>query len=412
MTPVRILYISYDGVLEPLGESQVLSYLERLSPAYEITLLSFEKAGDARNTERVSRMRGRLAAAGILWVPLRYHKRPPVLSTAFDALRGAWCAFLWVLGARARLVHARGYVAALVATLLKGLFDTKFLFDMRGFWPEEKVDGGDWSRGSLIYKITKRCEKLFFESADAIVSLTYEGVKAFPELGYRIRNGIPIEVIATCTDLERFAPGPKDPTLVSRLGLDGHLVIGCSGTMSGWYLRQPMLEYLAYLAQNLDRAKILIVTQEDHEKLRADALLAGIPKEQMVLVRASFAEMPEYIRLIDLGVFFIKSSFSKRASCATKLAEFLATGVPVVINSGVGDSDRIVRESDVGVVITTTVREDFAESLCDVRRLLNDPQTAERCRAAASRYFDVKEGAKKYASLYRYLIGSSDGDGS
>ena len=42
ITPVRTLYISYDGVLEPLGESQVVTYLERLSARYDITLVSFE----------------------------------------------------------------------------------------------------------------------------------------------------------------------------------------------------------------------------------------------------------------------------------------------------------------------------------------------------------------------------------
>ena len=407
MTPVRTLYISYDGILEPLGESQVVSYLERLSPAYEITVLSFEKAGDARDTERVSRMRARLAAAGIRWVLLRYHRRPPVLSTAFDALRGMWCAFFWLLRERAGLVHARGYVPSLIAVFLKGMFDTKFLFDMRGFWADEKVDGGEWSRQSLIYKITKRCEKRFFESADAIVSLTYEGVKAFPELGYRIRSGIPIEVITTCTDLERFAPGPKDQILVSRLRLDDHLVIGCTGSVSAWYLRQAMLEYLAYLTQSLERAKILIVTQEDHEKLRADALRAGIPKEQWVLVRASFAEMPEYVRLMDLGVFFIKPCFSKKGSCATKLGEFLATGVPVVINAGVGDSGRIVQEHKAGVVLSDVRIEKFTASLSEIEQLLNDPGIKHRCRAAARRYFDLTDGVRKYAILYRTLSGTA-----
>ena len=38
-----ILYISYDGMLEPLGQSQVLAYLKRLAQKYSICLISFEK---------------------------------------------------------------------------------------------------------------------------------------------------------------------------------------------------------------------------------------------------------------------------------------------------------------------------------------------------------------------------------
>src|SRR5687767_3015671 len=77
---MRILYVSYDGALEPLGESQVVSYLERLSTDYAITLVSFEKSGDLVDGGRVDVLRRRLAATGIRWYPLRYHRWPPVLS--------------------------------------------------------------------------------------------------------------------------------------------------------------------------------------------------------------------------------------------------------------------------------------------------------------------------------------------
>ena len=41
---MRALYISYDGMTDPLGRSQVLPYLQGLSErGHEITLLSCEK---------------------------------------------------------------------------------------------------------------------------------------------------------------------------------------------------------------------------------------------------------------------------------------------------------------------------------------------------------------------------------
>ena len=44
-----LLYLAYDGMLEPLGQSQVLAYLERLAAERPIHLLSFEKAEDWRD---------------------------------------------------------------------------------------------------------------------------------------------------------------------------------------------------------------------------------------------------------------------------------------------------------------------------------------------------------------------------
>lgn len=399
-----ILFVSYDGVLEPLGESQVIGYLERLAAAYEITLISFEKAQDLSNRERVLRTRGRTEAAGIRWVPLRYHKWPSVPSTAYDIARGLLVGSWYCVSERVGLVHARGYVAGVVALVLQRALGVRFLFDMRGFWADEKVESGQWLPGSVLYRITKWFERRFFESADGIVSLTQEGVRTFPTLGYRIRSGVPVGVIPTCADLDLFRPGPKDRDLLSKLGLSGHLVIGCVGTMSNWYLRQPMLNYLAFLLRRIERLKVLIVTAEDHARLRAEAYRSGIDEGRLILTRAEHAKMPALIRLMDAGLFFIRVCFSKKASAATKLGEFLASGVPVIINDGVGDSGTIVRERRVGVVLPDVTPEAFEESLDGVLQVVQDQETAHRCRAAAMDYFDLNKGVTKYETLYRILI--------
>ena len=49
MTVRSILYISYDGMLEPLGQSQVLAYLKWLAVGRSIHLVSYEKQNDWAN---------------------------------------------------------------------------------------------------------------------------------------------------------------------------------------------------------------------------------------------------------------------------------------------------------------------------------------------------------------------------
>lgn len=400
---MRTLYISYDGVLEPLGESQVVAYLERLAGDVQPVLLSFEKPRDLQDRQRVARMEERLRAAGVGWTRLRYHKRPPILSTLWDVVAGLLVGLRLFWSRRVSVAHARGYIPALIALCLKGMAGVRFIFDMRGFWADEKVDGGHWRKDSRIYAVTKWCERRFYERADAIVSLTHEGVKAIPDLGYRVPRETPILVIPTCADLDRFSPGPRDPALVATLGLAGHCVVGCVGTMHNWYLRQPMLDYLACLTGWDPGLKVLIVTRDDHARLRTDAVTAGVPSDRLVLAEAAFSAMPAYLRLMDLGLFFIKVCFSKRGSAATKLGEFLGCGVPVLINDGVGDSGWIVRDHGVGVVLPDTRPEDFAASLPEVERLVADPGVAARCRETARRYFDVEAGTRRYAELYRRL---------
>lgn len=400
---VETLYISYDGMLEPLGSSQVVSYLERLSGAHTITLLSYEKPRDLHDHARLRALADRLQGRGIRWIRLRYHKRLSLLATGFDVLQGLAVGMLVCWRRRVTLIHARGYVSSVMALCLKRLWGAKFVFDMRGFWADEKADAGHWSRTSLAYRLAKRWERRFFEQSDAIVSLTAAGVNAFPRFGYQIPQATPIVVIPTCADLERFSPGPKDPELIRRFGLDGATIVGCVGTLSNWYLRTPTLRGLAVLARRLARAKIVFVTREDHACLRDEARAAGIPLERMVLTQVDFDAMPAYLRLMDLGVFFIQPSSSKQGSCATKLGEFLATGIPVLINDGVGDSGAIVRDHRAGVVLSGVEGSDVEASVDEVERLLCDPLTRHRCLEAAQQGFDLREGVKRYAGLYASL---------
>ncbi|HAL46200.1 MAG: glycosyltransferase family 4 protein [SAR202 cluster bacterium] len=402
-TGTHVLYVSYDGTLEPLGESQVVNYLTRLATDYEITLLSFEKPQDLSDHVRVAAMERQLRASGITWICLRYHKSPPVFSTIFDIARGIQTARRACRDRAIRIVHARGYVPALVALFARRTSAARFLFDMRGFWLDEKVEAGHWRVGGLLYRVGKWWERRFFRSADAIVSLTTAGAEAFPTLGYEIPETVPVVVIPTCVDLQRFKPTRKDPELVAVLGLEAKLVVGCVGTMSNWYMRHEMLLYLGHLSRSLESLRVLIVTREDHAALRRDAVTRGVPHAALVITQAAFAEMPRYTSLFDAGLFFIRPALSKRGSAATKLAEFLACGVPIIINDGVGDSGAIVRHHKVGVVLPTLNEEAFARSLPQVRALLADSAVRDRCRGAAGELFDIERGTDRYRALYQQL---------
>lgn len=399
-----VLYVTYDGVLEPLGESQVVAYLERLADGHRISLLSFEKTADLRDRARVDAMAARLEQRGIRWIALRYHKSPSAAATAWDVAHGIWRARRAARRAPFDVVHARSYVPALIALgCRRRKRRARFLFDMRGFWVDEKVEAGHWRPGSWLTRLARRCERRFLRAADAVVSLTETGVDVLSRPPFRVNPKAPLVVIPTCADLTRFSPGPKATALIQDLQLAGCQVIGCVGTMGNWYLREPMLRYLALLAGISERVKILIVTRDDHAALRRDAQNVGLASDRLVLASATFADMPRYIRLMDAGLFFISPSRSKKGSAATKLAEFLGCGVPVIVNDGVGDSGRIVRADRAGVVLPDVNPPTLASSIEEVRAMLADPSMAGRCRASAEARFDLAKGVEQYRALYAHL---------
>ena len=139
----NILYISYDGMTDPLGQSQVLPYISGLSKhGYNFTLISCEKPERFENNKAV--IEKICSENGIDWRPLTYHKSPPILSTIWDVNQIQKLAYRLEEEKSFSLVHSRGYISALIGLGLKRRYGVKFLFDMRGLWADEKVDAGAW----------------------------------------------------------------------------------------------------------------------------------------------------------------------------------------------------------------------------------------------------------------------------
>ena len=317
---MSVLYISYDGMLEPLGQSQVLSYLKRLASDRSIHLISFEKAADWANVAERERLAGEIADSGVVWHPLRYHKRPMLLATLWDTANGVRLGLWLVFRYRLRIVHARSYMPSAISLVLKSLARVRFIFDMRGFWADEKVDGGSWRRESRIYQVTKWFEKRFLLSADHVVSLTYAAVPIIQRFPYLKDHMPPITVIPTCADLARFKP-------ITCERKDLGLIIGYVGTAGNWYMFDETAACFAELLRMRPDTKFLIINKGEHAYINERLSAAGVPSEAVELTAATPAQMPHLIARMDASIFFIKPVFSKQASAATKLAELLGCGV-------------------------------------------------------------------------------------
>ena len=157
------------------GRSQVVRSDRARGSGLPITLISSRSRATTAPNRGVSdgaRARADLTAAGVRWRPLRYHKRPTLPATLWDIGAGVMRLLGLRLTGKLRVVHARGYVAGLMAWLVKKLTRTKFVFDMRGFWPEERVDGGLWRADSRIFRVVKGLERRFCATRIGFVVLT------------------------------------------------------------------------------------------------------------------------------------------------------------------------------------------------------------------------------------------------
>ena len=392
---MRVLYISYDGLLEPLGQSQVLEYLLQLAKIHQITLITFEKAADWCNFACRKNITNKVKGSNICWIPLRYHLRPKLISTFYDLTIGFCVALYLVFGRKIQIVHARSYVAALLALLLKGLFKVRFVFDMRGFLADERADALIWGKNSWSFRLTKYFERRLFSYADTVVSLTHKGVEALRELGYLRSDRTRCQVIPTCANLDIFKI-MKDYTPPSATSFN----LGYAGTVTGWYLFDPVVECFKYSRKLRPQATLTILNKNEHKFILERIQVFGFNYSSILVKYLDFNMMAGEINRFDAGIFFIRPVFSKRASSPTKLGEFLACGVPCLTNAGVGDMDKILAGEGVGVTI-----KDFSLEACEdgVRKILAlaaDRRIRGRCAAIAKKYFSLEEGVGLYDSIY------------
>jgi len=403
----RILYISYDGMTDPLGQSQVLPYLAALSSqGYHFTVISFEKK--QRYEKEHAIIEGIAAASAICWMPITFSKNPPVLSKIYDRWRLKQTVKRLFRKEKFDLVHCRSYVAAEIGLWAKKKLGVKFLFDMRGFWADEKVDSGQWNLKNPVFKYVyrhyKSNEKLFLLAADGIVSLTDA---ARNELRSKTEyQKLVIDVIPCCADLDHFNYHHINKSFTNGLreqtGIQQHnKIITYLGSIGGWYMIKEMFAFFRELLKKHPEFVMLMMTKDDPDKVMQQAKEAGIPADKIMVRYAGRNELPDYISLSDCSIFSIRPTYSKVASSPTKHAELMAMGIPVICND-IGDTGKIINETRTGLVVTEFTDSAYGTVIEKIPELLTIEK--EHIRKAAFKYFDLEKGAADYLRLYQKIF--------
>lgn len=406
----RILYISYDGMTDPLGQSQVIPYLIGLSKkGYEFHILSAEKPDAyARHQTEIADL---LVEHNIHWHPVEYTKKPPLISTMRDIHTMKHLANDLHQRYHFSMTHCRSYISAFVGMMLKKTHQVPFLFDMRGFYADERVDGGLWKQSNPVfkgvYRYFKRKEKHFFNGCDHLISLTENGKETIDALRFKSLDADDITVIPCCADLTHFDPKRVNEEQVQTyretLNIkNDDFVLTYLGSIGTWYMPEEMLDFFVELLKVKPQSKFLIITRDDTELMRAQAEKKDIPPEKIVFTSASRNEVPILLKLTSVSVFFIKPVFSKKASSPTKLAELLAMGVPVVCNGNVGDIDRIVKKYKAGLVLHDFNLETYRDIIQQLPELLQTD--SNYLRQVSSDLFSLHEGVARYKKVYQKLI--------
>jgi glycosyltransferase involved in cell wall biosynthesis len=278
---------------------------------------------------------------------------------------------------------------------------------MRGFWADERVEGGLWNMKNpiyfIIYHYFKKKEKQFLSNADYIISLTY---KAKDEIeGFKLsRRPEQIEIIPCCADLQHFSEENinkdfREEFKKSHGITDDDFIISYLGALGTWYLLKEMMLFFKCLLEVKPNAKFLFITTEQPDDIYATANKLGINKDLLIITKAARPQVPSLLSLSKVSIFFIKPGFSKKATSPTKAGEMMAMGIPLICNDKIGDMEKIIKETRAGTLVTKFTEEEFHEIIKNL-----DMKPDANVRISAQKFFSLDSGVEKYYNVYKKLL--------
>ena len=402
----KILFITYDGLTDSLGQSQILPYMVGLAKAgHQVTILSCEKNAEfSKNSPSIKKF---TLENNIRWEYITFTVKPPILSKIYDQIRLKQKAKSLYLTHKFDVIHCRSYVPAAIGLFLKQKYGVKFIFDMRGFWADERKDSGAWNIKKplfkYLYKTYKHKEKEFLLNADAVIVLTRSAAKEIKSWEYLKNHVLNMEVIPCSADLEHFSLNTQKQKLASRQLLniaDTDLVISYLGSLGTYYMLDEMLQFFCLVKNKYQTSKFLIVTHSNKEivfnKLKQYSLLPS----DVIVKSATRNEVPTLIKASDISLSFIIPTYSKIASSPTKVGETLAMGIPIIANTGIGDMADM-RESGGCFLLQNFSETQLYKAINAMPNMLNlDPK---HIREQILGDYDLNRAIDKYLMVYSKL---------
>jgi glycosyltransferase involved in cell wall biosynthesis len=386
----KALYFTYDGLLDPLGQSQIVPYISAISAAgHSLTIVSYEKVECSK--EQIKLMERKLQNIGVNWVRLEFK------SGKFWAIKRLISGVLLIRKLCSHIqpdfMHLRGLVPAVIFQLSHSRVPS--LYDFRGFALGEWVDIGKINQSSLLYRILNGLDKKAVKSASGLVVLEQSAKRLLKET-YDVPN-VPFKVIRTCTDVKRYR---------KRENLDNNENSALRFVFLGG-ARFPYRPDLALrLIENLIKhdldCHIDFINEGDHVFLEKIIDLTSISKDRVRILSCEHSEIPDVLATYDCGIVMVESSHWRRVCSPTKMGEYLAGGLPVLSLEGIDAIDELSeRTTCVATVSHEELLGHFQEGrVKQVVSFIRSMGVTQKCQILALDEFDLELAGKLYVELY------------
>lgn len=386
-----------DPLFNGLIYQYVLAYQEQYPDKYTFHIITEEQAAYQLSEQETRQTQEALTQQGIVWHPMPYR------GGRFIILKKLWNFInlffkLWGIKRREKTKTLIGFLAIAggYAYIISRFLRMKlmvFCFEPHSLYMKEF---GIWSEQSLKYKLLNKVEFLQATQADFVVGPTIhtlELLKNWKTKAHLAR--VPISV-----DTEKFSFSDKDRKRIRQQYAipDDRYAMLYLGKFQGIYYHEN--EVAAFFKRLIDfdpSIFIFTITPNETAAVEKAYLDAGLKQHDfLVLDKIPYDEIEGYISACDMGIVAIPPLDSQKYRTPVKIGNYLACGIPFIVNRGIADDDIMAEEENVGVVFESLDEQDFAPAMPTLKAFMKEDRTQlrARCRAAAIKHRGIQNSVE------------------
>lgn len=401
---MKVLFISNGSALQPILYFQGITHIKELKKkGIDYTLLSFEEREnylDKENIKRMETLEKELSAWNINWIkiPLRIHWLLP------KWLEMNLLCFMYtlklIISKKIKIIHIRSYQVALIGVIFKYIFNISFIFDARGLFPEERVLLRLWGKNGFCYRFSKIFEKIFMLKADSVIVVS----RAFKQYIKKLYNSDKITIIANCVGMDAFYFDQKiRKNIRHKLGMDDKFVLIYSGSMQIWHSLSKLVDFFINFKKKVKNAYFLFLSYEHKDEVCEKMLSRGASLSDFLVIDVDPRDVSKYLQVADLAVILMEENIVTKVCCPTKFSQYLACGLPVIVNKNIGDTQEITEKYGAGIIIDLNKGWDSEiEKILDYLNHNGKTSIREKCVEAARKEFCLESAVEKYCNVINF----------
>jgi hypothetical protein len=164
--------------------------------------------------------------------------------------------------------------------------------------------------------------------------------------------------------------------------------------------------FLLHLDRNYKSVDARLVVGQGHKLISDFIEETGLSADRFVVKSVPHYLIHDEFKDADIGFFFIPPRPAKIASSPTKMGEMLAAGLPIITGPFIGDVDSLMKEYQIGSIISKPTPDNFSAALDETIAGLRAErsQMMQRCRQCAKDYFSLENGVERYRAIYEELL--------